>query len=179
MSLRDKKFTQREAEFCYQMIIKKGNKTQAAIAAGYKENSAAQYAQKLLRKDYILERIEQLQQKQYEKLEITVDRIKSELAAVAFLDIGEAFHEDGTLKEIQDMPEQVRRAIGGMTITVTRNQKETTEYETKNVKIIDKIKPLELLGKELGMFVERTADVSDVVTQADLKARLESEKSRK
>lgn len=102
---------------------------------------------------------------------VTVERVLKELVRMAWVDISEAYDENGALKPIHDIPEDVRRAIvsietdeiwesvdyqepqasGG---SLTRQRKELIGY-TKKVKFADKRGSNELLGKYLKMFVER------------------------
>ena len=49
-----------------------------------------------------------------EKQTATITRVLEEFGRIAFLDIGEAFDEQGNLLPIRQMPEGVRRAISGI-----------------------------------------------------------------
>ncbi len=92
-----------------------------------------------------------------EKVKITIDRVLEEYGRIAFLDIGQAFDENGKLKPIHEMPEDIRRSLAGI---------EVVSYEEDNdgrgaigklhkIKIIDKRAALADVAKHLGMFIER------------------------
>lgn len=64
----------------------------------------------------------------------------------------------GGLKNIQDIDESTRRAISSLeTYEEFEGYGEEREKvgDTKKIKLIDKTKALELLGKHLGMFKEK------------------------
>lgn len=127
------------------------NATQAAIRAGYSEKTAEVIGHENLRKPNIAEAIKEAMEKRSERTEVTQDMVINELAKIAFLDIRQAFDKDGSLKKIADMPDEVARAIGGMDIS------SIGELEiAKKIKLIDKKGALELLGKHLKMFTDKT-----------------------
>lgn len=86
-----------------------------------------------------------------------VQRVLDELRLLALADLRQAFDETGKLKSIQEMPEAVARAIAGI---------ESAEIGTagfvRKVKFNDKNKSLELLGKNLKMFVEQVEIKGDI-----------------
>jgi hypothetical protein len=99
-----------------------------------------------------------------------VRRLLLELEQVALVDIGQAYNEDGTLKELKDMPEAVRRVISTVEtqeITKGRGSKKKKVGELVKVKFVDKLKGIELAGKHLRMFVDRV-EHEGKVTLADL-----------
>lgn len=150
------KLTAKQAAFVDEYLIDL-NATQAAIRAGYSENTASETGYENLRKPQIAEAIKEAQDKRSERTEITQDMVVKELARIAFLDIRQAFDEEGKLLPIKDMPEDVARAIGGMDVVTTLNGSgEDAVLELlKKVKIIDKKGALELLGKHLKMFTDK------------------------
>lgn len=94
-------------------------------------------------------------------LEVTAEKIISELASVAFLDVKELYNPDGSFKPLDSIPEDARRAITGI---------EETENGVK-VKTADKLRALELLGRNKKMFtekieVEASESFADLIIQA-------------
>ena len=92
-----------------------------------------------------------------ESIKITVARVLEEYGRIAFLDIGTAFDDKGQLLPINQMPEDVRRSLGGI---------EVVSYEEDNdgkgaigklhkIKIIDKRAALADIAKHLGMFIDK------------------------
>ena len=112
--------------------------------------------------------------------EFFILRIIKELTAIGLVDIAGAFNPNGTLKAIDDIPVEIRRVISGLevkeTFIDTPDGKKWDGY-LKTVKMNDKIKSLELLGKKLNMFattlkVEHSGVVTHSVEKFDLDERL-------
>lgn len=83
------------------------------------------------------------------RMEITQERVVQELAALAFVDIADMFDEEGKIKNIKDVKEEVRKAI--KSFESIRDEKK----RTRRFAMHDKLKALELLGKYLGVFKEK------------------------
>jgi len=145
----------KQAQFVKEYLIDL-NATQAAIRAGYSKRTAEQQGSRLLSNAKVKEEVQKAMDKRSERTEITQDMVIDELARIAFLDIRQAFNENGELLEIPDMPEDVARAIGGMDVSKYTERGEDGGTETtKKIKIIDKKGALELLGRNLKMFTDR------------------------
>lgn len=145
----------KQKTFCEEYLIDL-NATQAAIRASYSSKTAKQIGSRLLTNVDIQDCIAELQKERSERTRISQDRVLKELAIIAFLDIRDAFDEDGNLLSIKDIPENVARAIGGLDITEMRKSRgETDEEWLKRIKIIDKKGALELIGKHLAMFTDK------------------------
>ncbi len=136
------------------------NATKAALRAGYSVKSAPFIGHQLLQKTLVSEAIAQGQAERAERLEITADRVLTELAAVAFAHMGQFATWNGhdvTLKNSDDVDP---RAVSEVKMSETR-------YGTNlGIKLHDKLGALKLLGQHLGMFEASTdPDVaSDTVT---------------
>lgn len=156
-----KKLTPKQEMFCKEYIID-FNATRAAIAAGYSKKTASETGYENLRKPQIIEHINKLSKKHTDKLEITVDRVLQEYARIAFLDPAELVDESGNLLPLHELPEDVRRAVGGLDIVSSYN-KNTEERETKHrLKILDKGKALESLSRYLGLYEADNTQKSSV-----------------
>lgn len=131
------------------------NATQAAIRAGYK--TARVQGPRLLANVGVAKAIQERQSKRIGKLELTADSILGELLRIAKVDISQAFEEDGNLRPLSDIPEDVRRAVAGIEIDDRWEGKgeDATRYTVKKLKFWDKNRALELLAKNLGLLVER------------------------
>lgn len=107
--------------------------------------------------------IQELVKKEIERVErdteVTKDRIVLELARIAFLDIREAFDKEGRLIDVHNLSERVSRSIGGIEIsrqkTVDSEGNDIIEDSIHKLKIIDKSRALEMLGKHLMMFTDK------------------------
>jgi len=134
------------------------NATQAAIRAGYSPKTAGSAGHRLLKTVEILAEINRRGSEQSQRLQITSDRIMLELERLALLDPLDMFNPDGSMKALADIPEDARRAIGGLEL------RELTPLETpagpiavqlRKVKFIDKTRALEDLAKILGLMKEK------------------------
>jgi len=103
----------------------------------------------------------------------TVERIIDELKCAAFFDPIYLFDNDLRLKKMTELPEHVRRAVGGIKIRRTVGKGEDPDiWEIIEVKLISKEKTLELLGKHLVMFTEKFMVESEAAMYERVKAEI-------
>ena len=148
-----KKLTDKQARFVNEYLIDL-NATQAAIRAGYSKKTSYSIGQENLNKPEIQGAVQEAMEKRSKRTEITQEMVVQELARIAFLDIRQAFDENGNLLSIPNMPEDVARAVGGMDITHIGNGDNEDTILSK-VKLIDKKGALELLGRHMKMFTDK------------------------
>lgn len=129
------------------------NATQSAIRAGYSKKTAYSAGQRLLKKVEVQEYIQALNKKVSDKLEITQERIKRELAKISFFNIKNLYDEKGNLKRIIDLDDDTAAAIGGIDVDEIKFG-ELKIGETRKMKIIDKKGALDSLAKIESMFTE-------------------------
>lgn len=139
------KLTEKQKRFVQEYLVDL-NATQAAIRAGYSEKSASRIAVELLNKTQVSAELQRQQVKLQNKLEITQERVIEELAAIAFAN-GTDFvtvTETGLLdvKPTHKVPKDKRPAVACIKYTQLGTE----------VKLYDKVRALELLGKHLGVF---------------------------
>ena len=152
--------TDAQKRFCDEYLIDL-NATRAykvAYPKVKKDHTATVNGNRLLTNADIQNYISEKMKKREERTEVTQDMIINELAKIAFLDISNLYNENGGLKKIQDIDENTRRAISSLeTFEEFEGYGEDREKvgDTKKVKLIDKTKALELLGKHLGMFKDK------------------------
>ena len=100
------------------------------------------------------------------KYSVTPERIIQELACMAFLDVDDLYHDDGTLKRLSEIPEESRRAIVGLESKLNQFGGTTT------AKLESKRAALELLGKHLAMWTDvHRNEGNDELVNAILGAR--------
>ena len=140
------------------------NKTQAAIRAGFSEKTAGQAGSRLFKNVEIQAKIQHAMDERAKKTGVQAEDILAELLKVARLDLGVLYAEDGSLKPIHEIPEDARRAIAGIEIDElwegSRDAREQVGV-TRKVKLWDKLRALELLGKHLKLFVDRVDHTSN------------------
>jgi phage terminase small subunit len=137
------------------------NATQAAIRAGYSEDTASAIGWENLRKPELAEAIVAAQKARSERTQIDADWILRRLAAEAQADLADLYDDHGALKPVSEWPLIWRQGL----VAGIETAQEFDEVEGKKVpagvvhkvKLSDRIRRLELLGKHVfvGAFAER------------------------
>jgi len=145
--------TPKQQRFCEEYIVDL-NGTQAAIRAGYSKKTAHDIACENLTKPNIKKCVTELKEKQQNRTQITADMVINELALLAFSDAGNLFTDDGGLKHISSMPEEVTRTISEVTSRFerARGSDDGEVAEIVKIKNYDKKGALDSLGKHFGIF---------------------------
>ena len=123
-----------------------------------KDETANVNGSKLLRNAKVQEYISEKMKEREKRTEITQDMVIQELAKIAFLDIRKLYNKNGELKNIQDIDESTARAIVSLeTLEEYDGYGRDREKigDTQKVKLLDKTKALELLGRHLGIFNDK------------------------
>ncbi len=113
---------------------------------------------KLLTNTNIQNYIDEKMKEREQRTEVTQDMVIKELSRIAFLDIRKIYDENGKLRNIQDIDEDTVKAIASLeTFEEYEGRGENKTYigDTQKVKLSDKIKALELLGRHLGIFNDK------------------------
>lgn len=147
------KLTSKQEMFC-QEYIKDFNATRAAIEAGYSKKSATVLGNETLRKPYIATRLQELMKEREERTKITQDMVVKELAKIAFISADQFYADDGSTKLLSELDKDTRGALKSYTIK-TINIGEGLTEDIPMHSTHDKLKAIELLGKHLGMFVDK------------------------
>ena len=160
--------TDAQKRFCDEYLIDL-NATRAykvAYQRCKKDETANAASSRLLRNVKVQEYISEKQQEIEKRTEITQDMIVKELAKIAFLDIRKLYTENGQLKNIADIDDKTVGAISSLeTLEEYDGYGEDREKigDTQKVKLLDKTKALELLGKHLGMFTDVNVNMKNAV----------------
>lgn len=140
--------TQKQKRFIEEYLIDL-NATQAAIRAGYSPDTAYSIGQENLKKPEISARIDRAMAERSKRTGVNAERVIQELAKIAFVNATEVIDpKTATVKE-DALPEDTA-AI--QSVKVKTFGEDGLERE---IKMGDKIKALELLGKHLGMFKDK------------------------
>lgn len=106
--------TPKQEKFC-QEYVKTGNKSEAYrlsySTSNMKSETINSKAYILSEKGYIRARIEQLQKELAERNKMDIDECVQRLSAMARFDLTDLYNDDGTLKDLKDIPEESRMAI--------------------------------------------------------------------
>lgn len=154
------KLTNKQKKFIDEYLVDL-NATQAAIRAGYKEKAAYRTGAENLRKPQIQREIQKRMQERQQRTEVTQDMVVRELAAIAFSKTTDyvEIRSNGVcstvvIKPTTDLSDQQIRAIAGI-------KEGTNGIE---IKLNDKEKALELLGRHLGMWNDKIKVDGEITT---------------
>ncbi len=154
--------------FCNEYLVD-FNATQAAIRAGYSRKTARSQGQRLLTNVDIQKKIQELIQQQTVRTQIDADKVIKEAGRVALADIVGAFNKDGTIKDIHDIPKDLRRAISGIEVSEIfegeGKKRKLTGY-IKKIKFWSKDKQIEVLMRHLGLFREDNQQAGQTLASA-------------
>ena len=101
-----------------------------------------------LRTPRIREYLEKSMLARAERAQVTADRTLNEVAQIAFLDPIDAFHDNGELKQLKDMPKSTRCVISELEFKY--NAIDKVSYPHK-IKFYNKLEALQNLLKHLGL----------------------------
>jgi phage terminase small subunit len=154
------------------------NATQAAIRAGYSENSAEVTGCKLLRNAKVAEFVQRAMDERADKAKVDGARVLEEIGHSAFVDPVEYFDKNGHLLPIHDMPESARRSIASIKVRrekgeIDEDGKQTWDTVTE-LKVNDKSRNLELYGRHLKLFTDKlevTTDEAEALAERLQQAR--------
>lgn len=153
--------TDKQERFCEEYMIDL-NATQAAIRAGYSPKTAQEQSARLLSNVMVQNRIAQLQAEQSRRTGVSADRVVRELAKVAFVNAADLI-DSKTASLKTDASRDDLAAV--QSVKVKMFGEDGLEQE---VKLADKLRALDLLGKHLGMY----KDTSEKDPAADALAKV-------
>ena len=153
--------TQKQKRFIEEYLIDL-NATQAAIRAGYSPDTAKSIGSENLTKPDIQARIARAMAERSRRTGVNADRVVMELAKIAFVNAKDVIDSDTATVRPDALPEDTA-AI--QSVKVKTFGEDGLERE---IKMADKLKALELLGKHLGMFKDKV----------ELSGTLETEKTK-
>ena len=145
------KLTPKQAKFCQEYIID-FNGARAADKAGWSKKTARATASRLLTYCNIQEYITELLEKRSKRTEVTADQVVTELAKLAFSNMGDFVDVRAgsvSIKEFSDLTRDQLACIAEVSETVTK------DGGSVRFKLHDKTKNLELLGRHLAMFTDK------------------------
>lgn len=140
--------TKKQKRFCEEYLIDL-NATQAAIRAGYSPDTAKSIGCENLTKPDIRAHIDRAMAERSRRTGVNADRVIQELAKIAFVNATDVIDpKTATVKE-NALPEDTA-AI--QSVKVKTFGEDGLERE---IKMADKLRALEMLGRHLGMFKDK------------------------
>lgn len=130
------------------------NGKRAAEAAGLKQPAMA--SSRLLTDPACVAEIERLMQERAKRCDIKADTVLEELIQIGFSDIGKYMTWDNTgvtLYDLKNLPDGASRCIAMVSEKTTTTKR--GETRRLSVKLYDKTKALEMIGRHLGMFLDK------------------------
>jgi phage terminase small subunit len=168
--------TPKQARFVAEYLIDLNGK-QAAIRAGYKPSRAEQTASELLRDRKVSEGVAAGKRRQLAAADVSAVRVLEELRRVALCDAGAFWTRGGALKRIDQLPPDARACLAGFEAVIKNVAPDDDKTDlVHKIKLWDKVKALELLGKHFGLFVEKI-ELKDMTAAARV-ARLVAARRR-
>lgn len=163
------KLTPKQKRFVEEYLIDL-NATQAAIRAGYSTRTAKDIGCENLAKPNIRTCIDQAMAERSKRTGVNADRVLIELARLGFVNATDVINVDtASIKENANRDDTAAIASIKVKTIPTEGGGEITERE---IKLYDKTKNLELIGKHLGMFkdkvditVEKSEKLADIIDQ--------------
>tara|TARA_R110002051_G_scaffold318245_1_gene400362 strand:+ start:1805 stop:2326 length:522 start_codon:yes stop_codon:yes gene_type:complete len=144
--------TPKQEKFC-QEYVKTGNKSEAYRLSYSTKNMATktvnENASRISKNSKVSARIEQLQKELAERNKMDIDECVQKLSAMARFDLLDLYNEDGTLKNLSDIPVESRMAIESLDVDEIRVEGAVIGH-TKKVKLSSRRSNIIELMKHLG-----------------------------
>ena len=156
------KLTTKQEIFCLEYLTDL-NATQAAIRAGYSKETANRIGSENLSKLDIQNKIAELKKQRSDNLGINSDYILKRLYEIDNLDIADIIDGNGDVLPVSQWSESWRKTVNSIEVSSIKTDDEIIGC-LKKVRLPDKIKNLELLGKhvDVSAFRERIDVTGDI-----------------
>lgn len=167
---KERQLTPKQQMFVREYLIDL-NATQAAIRAGYSAKNADKIGSELLGKTRVQQEIQAGMDRRADLVDISATRVLNEIAKLAFFDPRKLLNGDGTPKRVHELDDETAAAVAGIEI-VTKGNDDLGYADIMKVKLADKSKNLELLGRHLKLFTDKIElDVGGELAQRMKEAR--------
>lgn len=101
---------------------------------------------------------------QLAKVGVTAEMVKARLGLLAFQDIRKVFDEQGNLRPLHTLDDDTAPMIAGLEVIIKNAEAGDGHTDrVHKIRIVDQVKPLEILARHFGLLVE-TAPVPVNVT---------------
>lgn len=151
------------------------NATQAAIRAGYSPDTAKEIGCENLTKPNISKAIAKAMAERSRRTGISQDRVIEELAKIAFMNAADVINTDDA-SILEDASREDLSCI--QSVKVKQSDGEKGSLIEREIKLADKLRALELLGKHLGMFKDKLEITGIEEEQSKLAELLQQRRER-
>ncbi|MDX0127383.1 terminase small subunit [Sinorhizobium meliloti] len=128
------------------------NATQAAIRAGYSAKTAKQQGNRLLTNVDVQRAVADAQYRRAHKTEIDAAFVLKRLAEEVSADIADLYDDAGKMKPVKEWPLIWRQGlVAGVDIAEETSDDGTSKVTIRKLKLSDRAKRLELLGKHISV----------------------------
>lgn len=149
------KLTERQKKFIDQYMVDFIGGDAVRRSKVFKTKYPDQTAAQLLRNPAVQAEIARRRKAQTDRLQIKADEVLLEIKKLAFSDLRKAFNDDGSLKDMSEIPDDVAAALAGIDVDELfdgRGEDRQKIGYTKKIKLWDKLKALQMLGEHCGIF---------------------------
>lgn len=179
------KLSEKRRRFVEEYLVD-ANAHAAAERAGYSKHTAKAQGSRLLKFKDVKAALGAAQGRRAERLEIRADDVLREIVRFAMSDVGKLYDAKGNLLPIHEMPEDARRAVAGVKVFEEfegSGENRVKVGEVREVKLWDKVRGLELLGKHLKLFTDtievKTDELDDEQRAERIAAILERARAKR
>ena len=160
--------TPRQTAFVAEYLIDK-NATRAAVKVGYSKKTAKAQGCRLLTKVDVKRAVAKSAKRQADSAEISVVRTLREIASVAFSDVGALVDKKGNLRPLHTLTAGQRACVKEIEV-VHRNltSGDGVTDTIHKIKLWDKTRSLEMLGKHLGLLAEKIEHEGELVIRHEI-----------
>ncbi len=151
------KLTAKQLKFCNEYLVDLDG-AKAAVRCGYSKNAAKQIASENLTKPYLQQKIADLQLQLRLKTRITPEMVIEEYAKVGFSDVRAFIGNGNGVINIKTLDNSITASLSSVKTTVKADGSVVTD-----VRLHDKVKALDSIGKHLGIFREDNTQKSIVI----------------
>ena len=155
------------------------NATQAAITAGYSKKTAKSQGARLLTNVDIRDAIAGRSEKALAKIDFSVDRTLEFVARLAFFDPKDLFEDDGSMKRMQDIPEEVRTVIAGLEVSDIWDSGEGEQKSIigimKKIKLSDRLSALDKLMRYHSLYRDKVEHTGKITLESLVSGSLDEQ----
>ena len=170
--------TEMQELFCQEYLIDL-SQTDAAKRAGFSAKTASVKGCQLMAMPEVRARVLELMNARTAAIGIDAKTVLEELLLIARSDLADAFDpKENTVLRVQQMPEKFRRAVASIKVTEEfegAGQDKFQVGETREIKLWDKPKALELLARHLGLLNDKL-EIND---KTGIAKRLDAARARR